>query len=77
MELNHQTNDKLPRRIIRKPELQHRISLSDPTVWRLEQIGRFPKRIRLGGNSCGWFEDEIDDWMNQRSAERQSYHTIE
>lgn len=59
-------------KIIRKPEVLGRVNLSDPTVWRMEKKGTFPKRIRLGGNSVGWFESEIDEWMIQKAAERHS-----
>ena len=58
------------RRIIRKPSLFSRIGLSDVTIWREEKAGRFPRRIKLGGNSVGWFEDEIDAWLEQKSGER-------
>ena len=58
------------RRIIRKPELYSTIGLSDTTIWRLEKAGRFPKRIQLGGNSTGWFSDEIDLWLEKKAAER-------
>ena len=61
--VNHQ-------RVIRKPELLGRLGLSDPTVWRLEKAGRFPRRIQLGGNSVGWFADEIDQWLSAKGAER-------
>ena len=58
-------------RIIRKNELLKMIGLSDATVWRMEKAGTFPKRLRLGGNSCGWFESEINGWMEQLSAARE------
>jgi prophage regulatory protein len=57
-------------KIIRKPELLSRIQLSDATVWRLEKAGRFPRRIKLGGNSVGWFESELDNWLLKKSADR-------
>jgi prophage regulatory protein len=63
---------KNKRQIIRKPELLDRIGLSDTTIWRMEKVGKFPKRLQLGGNSVGWFDDEIDDWQNAKAAERQS-----
>jgi prophage regulatory protein len=50
-------------RVVRKPEVLSRTGLSDVTVWRLEREGKFPKRVRLGGNSCGWLESEIDAWF--------------
>jgi prophage regulatory protein len=57
-------------RILRKPETQFKVGLSDPTIYRLERAGKFPKRIQLGGNSVGWFESEIDAWMEKKAAER-------
>ena len=62
--------EKTKERVIRKPELLTIIGLSDPTIWRMEKDGRFPKRIRLGGNSCGWSESEVDVWLQERTAER-------
>jgi prophage regulatory protein len=57
-------------RIIRKPELFAKIGLSDATIWREEKMGRFPKRIRLGGASVGWFNHEIDEWLAKKAADR-------
>lgn len=57
-------------RIIRKPELLEKVSLSDATIWRMEQNGQFPKRLRLGGNSCGWLSSEINGWIAERAAAR-------
>jgi len=61
---------KSHQRIIRKPELLNMIGLSAPTIWRMEKAGTFPKRLRLGGNSCGWLSTEIDAWIEERAAER-------
>ena len=60
------------KRIIRKPELLAMIGLSDPTIWRLEKDGKFPRRLRLGGNSCGWLESEVNKWIDARLAEREA-----
>lgn len=57
-------------RIIRKPELFSRIGLSDATIWRMERLDKFPKRISLGGNSVGWLDDEIAEWLARKSADR-------
>lgn len=57
-------------RVIRKPELFSKIGLSDATIWRMEKSGRFPGRIKLGGNSVGWFVNEIDDWLAKKAADR-------
>ena len=42
--------------------------MSDPTLWRWERAGKFPKRVQLGGNSVGWIESEIDAWVAARAA---------
>lgn len=57
-------------RIIRKPEVREITGMSDSTVRRMEIVGRFPKRLRLGGAACGWLLSEINEWMLQRAAER-------
>ncbi len=57
-------------RIIRKKELLRSMGLSDVTIWRMERAGTFPKRIKLGGNSVGWYESEIIEWQEQKKAER-------
>ncbi|MBP7766836.1 MAG: AlpA family phage regulatory protein [Syntrophaceae bacterium] len=54
----------MDQRIIRKPELFARVGLSDATIWRLEKSGKFPRRVKLGGNSVGWMSDEFETWLN-------------
>jgi prophage regulatory protein len=58
------------RRILRKPELMVKLGLSDATIYRLEKLGRFPKRVRLGGASVGWFSDEVEAWFEKKADER-------
>lgn len=41
--------------------------ISHSTLWRWEREGKFPKRRRLGKNSVGWLQDEIEDWINNRA----------
>lgn len=57
-------------RIIRKPELFSKIGLSDATILRMEKMGKFPRRINLGRNSVGWFNNEINDWLTKKARDR-------
>jgi len=57
-------------RILRKPEVVAKVALSDPTIWRMEKAGTFPKRLRLGGNSCGWLASEVEGWISEKAAAR-------
>jgi len=64
-------SERIHERILRKPETLYRTGLSDPTIWRMEKAGKFPRRIKLGGNSVGWFESEVLTWLKNKAAERQ------
>ncbi len=57
-------------RIVSAKERRQLIPYSDMHVWRMEQDGRFPKRIRLGENRVGWSLRELQEWIEARKAER-------
>jgi len=57
-------------RVLRKPELIAKVGLSDPSIWRRERKGQFPKRIPLGGHSVGWLESEVLEWLREKAADR-------
>lgn len=44
--------------------------LSKTTIYNLISKGVFPKQINLGGNSVGWIEYEIINWIKQKMEER-------
>jgi len=49
------------------------IPYSRAHIWRLERAGKFPKHLRLGaGGRNAWVEDEIDAYVAQKIAERDS-----
>lgn len=55
----------LPKLITAK-ELYARIPYSAVHIWRLEQKGEFPRRVRLGPNRIAWVEAEIVEWLTSR-----------
>ena len=57
-------------RILRQPEVVARVGLCPMTLWRREKAGTFPRRVKLGPNSVGWLETEVDEWIKRRIAER-------
>ncbi len=57
-------------RIVSAKERRQFVPYSDMHIWRLEQAGRFPKRIRLGENRVGWSLRELQEWIEARKAER-------
>ncbi len=40
-------------------------------IWRLEQAGTFPKRIKLGPNRVGWLLSEVEQWIEERAQARE------
>lgn len=53
-------------KIVRTPEVIRLTGLSRVTLWRLERVGQFPRRLRLSPNSVGWREDEVFNWIESR-----------
>lgn len=51
-------------------ELSLRIPYSQNQLRRLEAQGSFPKRVRVGANRVAWVRQEIDQWIEERMAER-------
>jgi prophage regulatory protein len=46
------------------------IKYSKVNIWRLEKRGAFPKRVAIGPGRHAWVEQEIDDWIRSRIAQR-------
>ncbi len=59
-----------PTRIITERRLRERVPYSHAHLYRLEEKGLFPKRIKLGRHRVGWVEEEIEAWLKARMAER-------
>ena len=57
-------------RIILAPERRKLVPYSDMTIWRLERVNKFPRRIKLGANRVGWSLNEIIEWIEARKSER-------
>jgi predicted DNA-binding transcriptional regulator AlpA len=46
------------------------VPLSDVSLWRLEKRGEFPQRVQISPGRVGWFESEINAWLQQRKTSR-------
>ena len=54
------------KRFLRSKELCARVGYSAMHIWRLEKAGQFPQRVKIGPNSVGWVESEVDAWQQVR-----------
>jgi prophage regulatory protein len=58
-------------KILSRDDLKDKgVPYSTVHIWRLEKRGEFPRRVPLGRARHGWVEDEIDDWIASRIAQR-------
>ncbi|ADM99727.1 AlpA family transcriptional regulator [Dickeya dadantii] len=60
--------------LIRLPEVQRRTGYSKAWVYRLMARKQFPSAVKIGSRAIAFVESEIDEWINQRIAER-DHHT--
>ena len=52
--------------LLRLPDVQKLTGLSRSSVYRLESIGDFPKRVYLSVRATAWRENELLDWIETR-----------
>ncbi|MDC1198834.1 AlpA family phage regulatory protein [bacterium] len=50
------------------------IKVSNSTLLRWEQAGRFPRRARFGGTMVAWPRHLVMQWCEDRIAERERFH---
>lgn len=56
--------------IIRLPSVIKLTGLSRSAIYDMIAKGDFPKQIKLTTRSSGWLQSEVDQWINDRIAER-------
>lgn len=62
-------------RIITWKELRGLVPYCRQHIKRLEDAGRFPKRLRLGNgprSRVGWLEPEVEEWQQKHKRQRDS-----
>ena len=55
------------RRVLDRKAVKSAVLLSNAQIYRLEAVGKFPRRVRVGISRVGYFEDEIADWLATRA----------
>ena len=55
--------------ILREKEVIKLVGLSRTSIWRKEQAGLFPTRVRLGGGrAIGWLRSDLEVWLQSLKA---------
>lgn len=60
-------------RILRMPETALRVGLKRSGIYKLIAEGDFPRPVKLGARAVGFFEHEIDEWMERLPRSGQSH----
>jgi prophage regulatory protein len=58
------------RRVLRLPQVLLKTGLGRDSIYRGGHEGWFPKPIKLSERASGWFEDEVDSFLEHRAAQR-------
>ena len=57
-------------RIMRLTEVIQTTGLARSSIYNRMNEGSFPRPVSLGARSVGWVSDEVQDWVEARSQER-------
>ena len=57
-------------KLLSKKQVREKVLYSFAHVARLEAAGLFPKRVPLGPGRVGYVEEEVENWIIKRIAER-------
>jgi prophage regulatory protein len=62
--------------ILKIEEVVKKCHMSRATIYKKAKEGTFPKQIKLSERSSGWLESEINDWIQNRIAEREKNREV-
>jgi len=58
-------------RLLRLEEVKTLTALSRPSIYRLEAAGKFPRHIKVTSRASRWRADQIQEWIDARTAASQ------
>ena len=64
------------KKIIKLPEVKAKTTFSRSTIYRLIDMGEFPKQIKLAVRSSGWIKQEVEDYIENKINEREVAHEV-
>ncbi len=58
--------DTMKENLMRLPEVMKRTGFGRSQIYRLVNIGEFPKQIQISPGSVAWLESELEAWIEER-----------
>lgn len=68
-----QTSRSAPIRILRLAQVIDMTGLGKTKIYELQGQARFPMSVRITAHSVGWVEQEVQEWLTGRLAERKPF----
>lgn len=67
----HETKDSSQpeSKIIRPKELANMLSISISTLYKMQDDGQLPDKVKISSNAVGWLRSDIDEWLSKRKME--------
>jgi prophage regulatory protein len=56
--------------LITRPELLKLVPYTIRHIYRMEQAGKFPARVKVGANRVAWVKSEVLRWLELRVSDR-------
>ena len=57
---------KRQRNVLRIWEVMKRVKMSKSHIYAEKAQGRFPQSVKISARAVGWYEDEIDEYIETR-----------
>jgi prophage regulatory protein len=67
---------KMIDKLLSSPTVGEISNLSNVTRWRMEKIGKFPKRRQISPNRVAYLESEILEWLKSRPVSGNTQLTV-
>jgi len=59
-------------KLLKFADVRQRTQRSRSSIYEDMAAGSFPKPIKIGSRAVAWIETDIDDWITERIAERET-----
>jgi prophage regulatory protein len=58
--------------IIRPKDLANMLSLSISTLYKINNEGKLPPKVKISSNAVGWLRSDIEDWLASRKQAKRN-----
>lgn len=53
--------------VLRLPAVCRITGLRRSTIYRMQESGQFPRRVKIGARAVGWIDREVQEWLANRA----------